>query len=311
MGNNDVALFVVAGVAAAVFLLSFVLINGALERRRRREEQRLHGRETDSESSGVLARALPTRAPGEDRGFRRMVVRTGLEVGPAQALALILLTGVVLGAGLYLWREQLWLGGLGLAVGCGAVLGIFAILQARHQRLLQNQLPDTYYLLARSLRAGLSLEQAIALTGEEGLRPLADEFRRCAAQVQLGLTVPAALQLTARRLQLLDFNAFVSTVSMYQATGGNLPLLLDRLAAATRDRNQFRNYFLAATALGRATAVALALAAPALVLAYAIFQPSFAVPFFQSRAGLTTLGIGLGLELIGAFWLYKLLSLEY
>jgi tight adherence protein B len=185
------------------------------------------------------------------------------------------------------------------------------MLQARQRRLLQNQLPDTFYLLARSLRAGLSLEQAIKLAGEEGPRPLAEEFRRASAQIQLGLSVPAALQLAAKRLQLFDFNALVATVSMYQSTGGNLALLLDRLAAATRDRNQFRNHFLAATALGRVTAIALALGAPLLALAYALWQPTFALPFFQSSAGLITLVIALGLELLGAFWLYRLLRFDY
>jgi tight adherence protein B len=190
------------------------------------------------------------------------------------------------------------------------MFGFFWILQNRQRRRLQNQLPDAFYLLARSLRAGMSLEQAIALSGEEGEKPLADEFRLCSQQINLGLTVSAALQLTARRIRLLDFDALVSTVAMYQTTGGNLPMLLDRLAAGTRDRNQLRNHFLAATALGRATAIALALAAPALLLAYAIFQPSWGIEFFRNRAGWTTLGICLGLEAVGAVWLYNLMRFE-
>jgi tight adherence protein B len=171
-------------------------------------------------------------------------------------------------------------------------------------------MPDTIYMLARSLRAGMSLEQAIELIGRQGMKPLANEFQRAHAQIELGLTVPAALQLSADRLGLLDFSSFVSLVTLHHNTGGNLAVLLDRLAANIRDHNQFRNHFLAATALGRTTAIFLAGAAPALLLAYAIFQPDFAMAFFQSTGGWITLGVILTLEIIGGLWLFQLLRYD-
>ena len=79
---------------------------------------------------------------------------------------------------------------------------------------------------------------------------LESEFRRCSAQIDLGLPVVAALQSLAARVRLLDMNALVSTLALYQSNGGNLPLLLDRLAVSCRDHNQFRTYVRSATALG-------------------------------------------------------------
>jgi len=83
----------------------------------------------------------------------------------------------------------------------------------------------------RSLRAGVSFEQTVARAGEADGGPIAGEFRQSAGQIQLGLHPRTALENAAARIGLLDFNVFVSTVALYYQSGGNLALMLDRLAA--------------------------------------------------------------------------------
>ena len=48
------------------------------------------------------------------------------------------------------------------------------------------------------------VQQALELVGEQGARPLGEEFRRCAEQVKLGLAAPSALELMARRVRLAE-----------------------------------------------------------------------------------------------------------
>jgi tight adherence protein B len=198
-----------------------------------------------------------------------------------------------------------------LAVGIMLPLGVFLILQARWRRNIQNQLPDAFFLLARSLRAGLNLEQALAMAAQHGSRPLAGEFHRTVEQVELGLTAPAALQNMARRLRLPDFNVLVTAVTLHRGLGGNLTLLLERVANTTRDRNLFRGYFLAATALGRMTAMFIVAAAPLLFLGYAIWQPEFVTRFTESTSGLKALATAATLEVVGIIWMYLLLRVDY
>jgi tight adherence protein B len=313
---SELPLILLGCLAGVVTLVVVLLVHGWLAQRRALFQKRLLGQEPGAEDSAMLSTQLAPDTPRGwagrmDQAFERLIQQTGLEMDAAQALGLMCLAGVALGGALYLWRETVWLGVFGLVFGCGSVLALFWFLRTRYKRQLQDQIPDMFYLLARSLRAGLSLEQAIALAGEQGARPLADEFHRCAAHLKLGLSASAAVQISARRIQLLDFDAFASTVAMYQSTGGNLALLLDRLAAGARDRTQYRNHFLAATALGRVTAICLGFAAPLLLLAYAVFQPGFATTFFQSAAGWTTIVVIALLELAGIIWLYRLLKFDY
>jgi tight adherence protein B len=86
--------------------------------------------------------------------------------------------------------------------------------------------------------------------------------------------------------------------------------LLDRLADGARDRNHFQSFVRSATALGRLSALAIALVTPGILLAHLFFQPEFVQHFLQSRAGWTIVAIALGLELLGALWLYRLLKIE-
>jgi tight adherence protein B len=312
--TTNTTILLLGGLGAVAVFGVIWLIRGIADRRKEHWQRRLGGRgPDDTETLVQQASAQPPDGWRDrmDNSFALMVQRTGLELSTEQALGVTCLLGVTLATGLHLWRGELWLTVLGLVVGMGAPLALFMYLQARYRRLLQNQIPDAFYLLARSLRAGLSLEQGLALLGAQGARPLADEFKKCSAQVQLGLTIPVALQLMASRLQLVDVNAFASTVAVYQATGGNLALLLDRLAAGARDRNQFRGHFLAATALGRATAMFLAAAFPVLLLVYLIFFPEHIQPFFHSQGGWIAFVVAILLEVIGTVWLYNLLNVQY
>jgi tight adherence protein B len=309
---SEIRIYALAAVVALLGLGLFLWIREVLQRRRTELQRRLRGPESGSDPSIALpadeARGAMERM---DRGFESMIRRTGIEAEPSQALAFIALVAVGLAGLLFLWRGELWLTILGLVVGGVGTLIVYFVLQNRYRRRLSEQLPDAFYLLARSLRAGLSLEQAIALTGEQGAQPLAEEFRRCAAQLRLGLAIPAALQLVARRIRLLDFNVFVTTVSLYYTMGGNLAMLLDRLAASTRDRNHFRGYFRTATALGRVTAVFIGVMTPLMLLGYAIFQPDHVRAFFESPQGWTAIGVAAALQIIGIIWLYRLLRMQY
>jgi tight adherence protein B len=171
-------------------------------------------------------------------------------------------------------------------------------------------LPDALYMLARSCRAGQNLEQALDLVGREGGAAIGPEFRRCASQIRLGLPIVTALQNMAARVRLLDMNALVSAVALHETTGGNLPLLLDRLASSARDRNHFYGFVRSATALGRLSAFAIALITPAVLVIYCFFQPNYAQTMLNSRTGLTMIGIALALEIVGGIWLYRLQKIE-
>jgi tight adherence protein B len=246
-----------------------------------------------------------------DDAFEQMVHESGLGLSTEQALAWTVLAGTFGAVSIYIARPELYLAMIGASIGVGLTLLVLALYQARHRRRIQDQLPDVFHMLARSTRAGLTIEQALEMLGQERKIILAPEFRRCSARIELGMPAVTALERMSQRLDLIDFEGLVAVVGFHQGTGGNLPLLLDRLAIGTRDHNQFRTFVRSATALGRTSAIVIGLSTPVILLAYGVIQPDFATLFFQSTYGWTVVAIALGLDLIGVLWLLRLLKIEY
>ncbi len=299
---------------AALVLLIAVVVRAAATSRQRQEDRRLAA----TDDSSILVRTpAPPQAEAQgtltrfDRWFDTAVLRSGLDATPAGVFAVMFLLATALGGGLYLWREQFGLAALGIVIGVAVPLAVVAYAYRRYRRQLQNQLPDALRMLAGSVRAGQTIEQAIEFYARHGAQPLAEEFGHCAALLQLGVAPTAALQSTAERVRLLDFDLLVSTVGLYTQTGGNLVLLMERLADSVRDRNAFVGQFYAATAQSRLVAIALGCAAPLFFLVYVLVEPDHVQAFFASSGGWATLGLCAALEVIGVIWLWRILKIDY
>jgi tight adherence protein B len=243
--------------------------------------------------------------------FTQMVGRTGLDITAPRALLGILTLGVGLSAALVFWRSDFALGILGLFLGIVAPLATLLLFQSRWRRQLQEQLPSALYVLARGLRAGQSLEQSIAMVGKRGNQPLAGQFQLCADQMALGLSAAAAVERAAKRIRLADFDVLVTLLRLHRETGGNLTLLLERIAAGARDRNQFRLQVRASTSLSRITATFIGGVVPTILLYYLIVQPDYVYNFMVSPEGAIALLVTIVLEIIGVIWIVWLLRTDF
>jgi tight adherence protein B len=307
--NQFIAPTITALVIAAWLCGLFLIVRNRLDARRLRLLK-----DIDDEPLQLISPPAPRTddwAGHLDHRFDQFVKGSGGALTPEQALGITALCGVSAGGLLLLWRDDLALALVGVIAGMALPLVVFRGLRARWEQRLQDQLPDAYFLLARSLRAGENLEQGLRTVAEHGPQPLAGEFRDGIEKIRLGLSVPATLQLIARRLRLADFDVLVTAVTLHRTLGGNLALLLDRVAASTRDRNQFRGYFRAATALGRTTGLFISAVPPLLFLGYWLWQPEILGRFLNSSLGQRGLAMAVILEIVGSIWLYLLLKFDY
>ena len=170
--------------------------------KRRESDKRLIG----APESGVgLVQLSQITAPDKvgsrskfDTWFEVAVDRSGLEASPAGVIAVMILLATILGSGLYFWKGQLGLAGLGVVLGLAVPFAVVAFSNRSYRKKLQDQIPDAFRMIAGSVRAGQSLEQAIEFYAEQGTRPLADEFAHCASLMRLGMS-PAAASLRPPR----------------------------------------------------------------------------------------------------------------
>lgn len=250
------------------------------------------------------------QAPSLEERFERLIVETGIDIGPWTTFGVMILCSLALGGVLFLWNDEPMAGAVGAAVGL--ILPIPYLMYRRNQRLQQmrEQMPRILDLLSRALHAGESLDQAVDLAGREGSEPLALEFRRCARHLDMGLALPAAMRALMARVQIMEMKIFGTTLAVHRQTGGNLAKTLERMASVVRDRLTYRRQLKSVTAAGRFAAMLIASAGPLLFLFMFTFQRLYIAKMMSSPIGQGLLIVAVSLELGGLLWLWRLLKNE-
>lgn len=245
-----------------------------------------------------------------NQSFDRLVERTGLEITSPAAIGLMLLSGLGLALVATLVQDDWIYSPVGFFVGIIAALVSLAALQSRWRESIRRELPDALHLAARSVRAGLNLDQTIGVLGAQAPSALSREFGLVARRMSLGVPMEQALRLSALKVRVPDFDLLAAGLALHRRVGGDVSALLVRLATSARERHLARGQFRASTALGRTSAVFLALGGPILLLLNRSSQPESFARFVESSAGQSALGVAIALEVIGLVWIVLILRHE-
>jgi len=124
------------------------------------------------------------------------------------------------------------------------------VAERRHARALREQLPVVVSVLAAYVRAGRSLHQAVADAADDVPEPSAAALREAAARIAVGAPADEALEALGSNA---DAGHLRAVVDLQARTGGDLVLLLDRMAGVIRSREELRRAAAVATAQARAT----------------------------------------------------------
>jgi tight adherence protein B len=307
---------------AVVLFLSVTLITSTilmvvrdLYAGRRLALQRRLGSDQDTTVVQQLPSAEGSRGSGFtnriDRFFHRLTFEGGFTFAPEASFLMAAGVGILLGGSLFVWREDLLLAFAGLAVGMLVVIAVFAILRRRRLRRIREQLPDVVDSIARGVRAGESLDQSITSVGQSAGAPLGVEMCRVSKQLEMGLSMEAAMEGLIRRAPINEMRILAATFLVQRQAGGNLPLTLERLAKVIRDRLSYYRQFRAATAATRIGAILIALAGPAVIVFLATFQPDYLASFVEIRLGMILLFVAIILQVLGVVWIFRLLRTHY
>lgn len=203
-----------------------------------------------------------------------------------------------------------------LAIGAGVMVGggiphmlVGRAINKRAENFIAR-LPDALDLLVRGLRSGLPVTETLGVVAAELPGPVGQEFKMVTDRIKVGRTMEDALQETADRLNLPEFNFFCITLAIQRETGGNLAETLANLSDVLRKRSQMKLKIKAMSSESKASAYIVG-SLPFIVFAliYSI-NPDYLSQFFvddrliiAGLGGLTWLGIG-------AFIMAKMVSFE-
>jgi tight adherence protein B len=232
--------------------------------------------------------------------------QANLKVTPGQLLAVAAGLALVVGVAGALLRGPL-LGVAGAVSGGTAPLAYVLLRRRARREKLLTQLPGAFELMARVIRAGQSVPQALQAVADAFEDPVAAEFADCQKQQGLGLRPESAFHDFARRTGILEVRIFVMALLIQRQTGGNMAEVLERLGGLLRERQRLRRRVRALTAEGRLQGATL------LVLPFVVFGAMMAVNRTYAEALLehTSLLAVMGAVMaVGAVWIHKIVNFE-
>jgi tight adherence protein B len=239
-----------------------------------------------------------------------LLEQSGLTLTPRRLWLYMAAAGLLCAALVALFRPERFLILVGGAAAVGASLPFAYVFLKRAKRLnkLTGQLPDAFDLMARVIRAGQTMSQALQAVADEFEAPLAGEFAYCFEQQNLGLPPEVALRDLARRTGLLEIKIFVLALLVQQQTGGNLAELLTKLAGVVRERYIIRGMIRTLTAEGRMQGWMLAALPPMMLALLLVLNREYASVHFEHPDIL--LGTA-GLVVLGILWIRKIVNFDF
>lgn len=194
----------------------------------------------------------------------------------------------------------------------GAVLPRLAWVVMRNRRTLKlvQQLPDGLTMMAGSLRAGASLQNALDLVVRESPAPLSQEFSLLLREQRLGLALEDSLRGMGQRLKMEEIDLFVSALTIAKEVGGNLSEILERLSSALRAKAVMEGKIRALTSQGKLQGIIVGLLPIFLAGILYVMDPQAMMPLFTTVYGWGVMAAIAVLLLLGAFFIRKIVSID-
>lgn len=145
---------------------------------------------------------------------------------------------------------------------------------------INGQLPEVCRMMGSSIRAGMSIQQAIDMVAKELKAPAGPLFQGMAREMQLGNNLDTVLENMNEKFSSRDIQLMTQTITIQRQAGGNLAKALDQLAKTLEERERMNKELSNQTAESRYIALTLGLMPVFLIIAFNIVFKGFITPLF-------------------------------
>lgn len=314
-------ILIAGGSIAGLLLLVGVIITATSERslledRLGRYLEEEPSFQVEGEKVNPLSEYLNARLESYKWGvdIARELARADIKLKPAEYIALMLLSGLVVGAIAWLiGGRSILFAALGLAFGL--FIPRFYIRRQQSNRLIRfsDQLADMLNLMVNGLRAGYSTMQAMEAVSKEMPPPISDEFRRVVQEMQLGLPMERALDNLLRRIPSDDLDLTVAAINVQREVGGNLAEILNTISYTIRERVRIKGEIRVLTTQVMYSGRFLSLMPVIIALILWILNRPYMMLFFGEETriiGIPVLIFGLFMIIAGYFSMNKIAQIE-
>ncbi len=201
--------------------------------------------------------------------------------------------------------------GVAIWIGCWFLPGIIVSwLWRRRLSQIDVQIPQCVAAMANSMRAGLTLVQAVTRLSEQAPDPIRSEFKIMANQYAYGADMETVIRSAKLRLSIPNFSLFASALILNREMGGDISETLTRISKSLDKLREMRKTVEAHTSEGR-TNIRILLAAPVFMLALmGLVAPHGVGLLFSTIPGWAILGVAGALSGSGIYFARRITRTE-
>jgi len=174
----------------------------------------------------------------------------------------------------------------------------------------EEQLPEALDVMTRALRAGYPFNETLHLVASDMDNPIAGEFRIVFEEVNFGVDMSLALRNLVERIPSTSLMAIATSILVQRETGGNLAETFENIGKLIRERFKFQRRVLTLTAESRMAALILSMIPFALFAMMSLTNPDYLSDLTHDPLGKKMLAYGIGLFIIGNFWMRKQIAMD-
>ena len=258
---------------------------------------------------GLLARredALRLLTRYEER-LQRDLTYLRFDVGPRAIVVLqaLLIVGSVIAAAAPSYVVATLLAALACSAGPW-----LSYQRSRRTTLIEGQLDAWLFGLASTMRATPAPGQAIAYSSALIGPPLRDELETLMKEQRLGTALDQALARMGARIGSRTVQSALGTLRIGQASGGDIPTILERSAATLREMARLEGVVRTKTAESKAQAWLLAILPFPLVALLNWLDPTFLTPLLGNLRGSAVIAISVLLWLTSIVAARRILDVD-
>jgi len=187
-------------------------------------------------------------------GLKQLIFQAGLKISVTQYFMYSAISGII-----FLIFGFLFAGSLNVTIGALIVgfLGFprFVLGRIRKRRIknFTTEFPNAVDVIVRGVKAGLPLNDCIAIVSREAKDPVASEFRRIIEHQNLGMPLSEAVLKLNDSMPTAEANFFGIVIAIQQGAGGNLAEALANLSGVLRNRKMMEAKIKAMSAEAKAS----------------------------------------------------------
>ncbi len=175
---------------------------------------------------------------------------------------------------------------------------------------LNEELPGTLEILGSSLRAGLTLQQAITRNIERMPQMSAQEFNIVLYECRLGKSLTEAMDNFAARTGLMDVKLIAIASELALKHGGNLAETYHNLSKLIRERDIFHKEVNALTTEGKMQAVIMTILPFAIIVLMTLIRRGEMLEFLASPIGISSVLLVFVMQVIAYIWINKIVNID-